>query len=204
MTFKESFDKYIKQYPDSRYYHSEKHIIDMLIDLSTYWTDFKEEFHIEENEEDKLYEILCYAILFHDIVYTVGAKDNEKKSAEFARSVLSDYKYVKDVCNLILSTKINHRKFDTPLKKILHDLDWKGFMFYDDICKNEEKIKTEAIRDGFNENQFVKGQLIFYKKIVKKKLYLTSNFHIFNIKAKRNIQKRIEELEKTNINKMQN
>lgn len=196
MDFREYYDKYIKLYPDKRYYHSgEWHINNMLIDLSTFWSDFEDEFEFDEKTEDCLFKIAQLTILFHDIVYRVGAKDNEEKSAEFARNVLSKYKYADEVCDLILSTKIDNKVFDTPLKKIIHDLDWKGFMFYDDLCINEEKLKAEALRDGFTEEKFYEGQLAFYKKIVKKNLYTTSTFHVFNVKAKRNIQKRINELE---------
>ena len=197
MDFHEYYEKYIQLYPDKRYYHSgEWHINHMLIDLSTFWSDFEDEFEFDEKREDCLFKIAQFAILFHDIVYKVGAKDNEEKSAEFARNALPQYKHIDEVCDLILSTKIDNKVFDTPLKKIIHDLDWKGFMFYDDLCLNEEKLKEEALRDGFTEEEFYTGQLAFYKKIVKKNLYVTSTFHIFNVKARRNIQKRINELER--------
>lgn len=195
MNFQKCYEKYIRLYPDKKYYHSgEWHINHMLIDLTTFWNDFVNEFGFNKKEEKKLFEIAKLVILFHDIVYKVGAKDNEEKSSEFARKELPKYKYIEDVCELILSTKIDNKKFDTPIKKIIHDLDWNGFMFYDNLCINEEKIKNEALRDGFTEEEFIKGQLKFYKKISKIKLYHTNLFYVFNTKAKRNILKRIDEL----------
>ena len=52
------------------------------------------------------------AIWFHDVVYDTRAKDNEERSADFAREVLSSGHLPEDcarkVCSLILATKHNH------------------------------------------------------------------------------------------------
>jgi predicted metal-dependent HD superfamily phosphohydrolase len=193
---KEMFSKYIQVYPqDKKYYHSKNHIDTLMIDVVSYWDDFVAAYEVKKKDEAILLETLYLAILFHDIVYKVGAKDNEEKSAEYVKNAIPEYKYLDEVVDLILSTKIDNKNFDTPLKKFFHDLDWKGFMFYDDMIVNEEKIKNEAIRDGFTEEQFREGQLNFYKSSAKKNLYLTPMFHIFNVKAKQNLLKRIKEME---------
>lgn len=195
MIFKDCYEKYIKVYPDGKYYHSGVwHINNMLIDLASYWNDYVSEFKLSSRESVRQFEVAQIAVLFHDIVYKVGAKNNEEKSAEFVRKAIPDYKYLDEVCDLILSTKVSNKVFDTPLKKFIHDLDFKGFMFYDDICVNEEKLKAEAVRDGFSEKEFLTGQMKFYRQMAKKDLYLTSMFYTFNMKAKRNILKRIKEL----------
>ena len=62
-----------------RKYHNLSHIYTML--------------QLADNEQNTILEpiMLKIAIWFHDIVYNAKRKDNEKKSADFARKVLGDY-----------------------------------------------------------------------------------------------------------------
>lgn len=193
----------LKYYPqESKYYHSKYHIIDMITQLFIYWEDFLKHCYYENVQADcnyklihnkeKSLEIIILAIIFHDVIYTVGRKDNEEKSAKFALEYLKDYQYKQEVAELILSTKVNNTLFDTAEKCILHDLDWSGFKSYNNMIYNEELIKNEAIRDGFTEEQFKEGQKKFYQMIENYSIYKI--FWKDNDIAHDNISKRIKEM----------
>src|SRR5262245_35431616 len=57
-------------------------------------------------------EAIEAAIWFHDLVYDTHAKDNEERSAEFGREVLTEgglpEAFARKVTSLILATKHNH------------------------------------------------------------------------------------------------
>lgn len=87
-----------KKYTEKkRYYHNLNHI-NWMLQLA------------EENKNQIVdMDVLLFSIWFHDIIYKSSKKDNEEKSADFARSTLQKFSIkevrVDKVCELILSTK---------------------------------------------------------------------------------------------------
>ena len=185
---------------DPKKYHTYWHITNLfeLYDLH------KEEFHKEfpTLNEDSLFT----AIAWHDCVYIPGCTLNEYLSAQaYYRTMKENPKFSECVetyfpaYSIILSTKIGNEIFDTPEKMVMHDLDWSGFCnYYHKMLENEEKIFYEATCDArYYEKEVRKNQLNFYKSIVNKDIYVTETFknlHCNEI-AKRNLEKRIKELE---------
>lgn len=79
----------------SRYYHNLSHIDSMLQKASEYKNQIKN------------YDAVVFAIWFHDIVYTATSKNNEEKSAVFAKKALksNSKEMIELVYQFILSTK---------------------------------------------------------------------------------------------------
>lgn len=98
-----------------RYYHNLNHISHML--------------HFAENDQDDLvdYDMLQFAIWYHDIVYKATKSNNELKSAQFAKKQLKslkiDTKRIEICENLIISTK-KHEIINAQNKDNAYLLDW--------------------------------------------------------------------------------
>jgi len=96
-----------------RFYHNSEHIEYML-----------------ENCPDSISQELFMAILFHDIVYVPGAKNNEEESAEYARKWLSantcedDTLDINKVCDLIMLTKNHDPKYLNDCSVVAGDEFW--------------------------------------------------------------------------------
>jgi len=179
-------------YPQERkYYHSVWHIMNMFENFSSR----KSQFNLSIKDELALF----FAILFHDVVYKVGSTENEDNSIEFAKEYFAINPIkgidVDAVYNLIDVTKVSHKNFDNELEKIIHDLDWIGFINYDIMVHNEELIHNEATRDGITDDEFFEGQRKFYSYALSFDIYKTDAFKIYNAQAKENIRRRIAELE---------
>lgn len=115
--------------------------------------------------------ILNMAILYHDVIYRVGAKDNEERSV---KAFLEEYNEIipegnlKGVCDLIMST--NKTPWDelTKLEKILVDADWNDYMDISSAKKHTYSIRAEVISSGFTEEEFNKGLYAFLNGICEK------------------------------------
>lgn len=59
-----------------RYYHNLQHLTHLMDQARQYQSTFKD------------YDALCFSIFYHDIMYSALRKDNETRSAEFARKKL--------------------------------------------------------------------------------------------------------------------
>lgn len=172
---------------DKNKYHTIHHIKNMFDLYKKYRKEFLSEF--PDLNENRLFQ----SIAWHDSVYVVGNKFNEDESAK---------KYLKEEDDIsakvyfaILSTKIGNIHFETDIEKVLHDLDWSGFIDYDTMIENEKKIIYEAICDNkFTEEEVKKNQKNFYKSFVNNDIYVTKTFKQFNKIAKQNLQKRIAEM----------
>lgn len=138
------YDKIFKEiqnlyFQNENFYHHWLHIVSCL-------NDFYEIRKMSENPD-----ALELAIIFHDIIYTPWASDNEEKSAEFASQYLKnlwyDDNFINQVKRLILMTK--HDKTPQTIdEKIIIDIDlaifWKNQNFYNRYISN--------IRDEFKRN----------------------------------------------------
>jgi len=98
-----------------RHYHNLNHIGHMLL--------------FAENDQADLndYDMLQFAIWYHDIVYKATKSNNEVKSAKFAKKQLKslqiDPKRVENCTNLIISTK-KHEILNTQNLDNAYLLDW--------------------------------------------------------------------------------
>lgn len=126
-------------FQNENFHHHRLHIVSCL-------NDFYEIRHMSENPD-----VLERAIIFHDIVYTPWATDNEERSAEFADKYLSnlwyDANFIAQVKHLVMMTK--HDKTPQTIdEKIIIDIDlaifWKNKNFYNRYISN--------IRDEFKRN----------------------------------------------------
>lgn len=200
--WKKQFDKFFKKlteqvlehYPEEKYYHSSKHITDMLSAAKF----ISEKIGSEVPELKKIVDCpeFVYSIVCHDVIYKTGANDNEEKSAEFACEFAEEFwQFDKEyVTELILSTK-EGAELDTIEKKILHDLDYMRFMNASSCKIALHGLQEEVLRDGFTKMQFFVGSLNFYNDLLKKeKIFVSPLFEVYNDRAKENIKETIKYL----------
>jgi len=118
-------------------YHNYRHTIDVYSAINTYASS-----NGVKNEEGFL---LKTAALLHDIVVVPGAKDNEEKSAEFARQYLPKIGYsheqAQKVGQLILATKMPQNP-NNYLEKLLCDADLDN-LGRSDFLELGEKVRSE-------------------------------------------------------------
>jgi predicted metal-dependent HD superfamily phosphohydrolase len=97
----------------NRHYHNLKHIENLVAQIQ----------QLSLSAHD--HAILIHVALFHDVIYKAGRKDNEQKSAEFARYWLSKLNFGTTesqlICDIIRATK-THRSSDF-LTQLFLDMD---------------------------------------------------------------------------------
>ena len=192
------YDKYIEKVKrfysfDSKKYHTIHHVKNLFKLYDQYKNEFLTEF--PDLNEDALF----WTIAWHDSVYIIGNKLNEKFSGELyieeMKMPIYGYSIVFDA---ILSTKIGTTEFKNPVQKVMHDLDWNGFATpYHIFQANAEKILYEATCKGrYTVEEVKKNQLEFYKPLFGKNIFITNTFSKFNEIAKKNVELIIEQLKK--------
>ena len=119
-------------YPDNDHYHSRQHIASMVDDFREHWHAFKEaypdDWHENCKDRDRAYGLGLLAVLFHDIVYEVGAEDNEERSAEIAVKSLSGISDISEkeldiIRGHILYTKLVPDEPSMRVSRYIRDLD---------------------------------------------------------------------------------
>jgi pantetheine-phosphate adenylyltransferase len=93
-----------------RRYHTERHLRDLLEQISAY-----------PNLSQKDQDILMLAALFHDIIYEPRRSDNEERSAQFLLDVSKHSPHITHVVQLIHDTK--HHVPSSPLSAIFCQMD---------------------------------------------------------------------------------
>lgn len=167
-----------------RYYHNLKHIKEVLEIIDNLHSKYKLDASLE------------FAAWFHDIVYNTRAHDNEEKSAEYARNLLSllniPSSTIDNTCRLILKTKHHKASEDDLESQILLDADLA-------ILGSEPERYYEymvGIRQEYGwapENEYVTAR----KRVLTSFLELAQIFHtpeLFNsleINARQNLKKEI-------------
>lgn len=106
---------------EGRYYHTSKHHLEDTLNLIN-----ESRFLYKLSEYD--FDLLILSALFHDIIYTPGAEDNEERSVElmktFNKSELNSSsisRMLTDLSKIILETK-NHIG-STKMSKLFQNLD---------------------------------------------------------------------------------
>ncbi|WP_412559442.1 hypothetical protein [Winogradskyella sp. MIT101101] len=170
----------------SRYYHNLAHIQNMLNQAE----DFKS--HVED------YDVLVFAIWYHDIIYKSTKNDNEVKSALFAKKALKsldfDEKKLKNIEDLIISTK-KHQiildENDDNAYLLDFDLsilgsDWKTYQNYTQQIRKEYKIYPEFMyKPGRKKvlQHFLERETLYFTEVYQDK---------FETQARENIIKELK------------
>jgi len=177
----------IKRFYDEekRYYHNLNHISYMLHLALTDQADLKD------------YDMLQFAIWYHDIVYKATKSNNELKSAIFARKRLKklkiDPKSIEDCTNLIISTK-KHEILNAQNQDNAYLLDWDLAILgtaWETYQSYTHKIRKEySMYPNFMYNKGRKKVLQHF--LERPRIYYTEKYHnLLEANARKNIQKEI-------------
>jgi len=124
-----------------RFYHTLEHIRSMVTDLESYPAPV----------EDR--DALLFSIFFHDLVYRVGRRDNEIRSADLFRERMSatPYTRIEKVCGQIVATRLHRVEGDADTNLLL-DLDLaifgypeKDYQRYTAQIREEHRLIPELI-----------------------------------------------------------
>lgn len=170
---------------EKRHYHNLNHLSYML--------------HLAENDQADLvdYDILRFAIWYHDIIYKTTKSNNELKSAEFAekqlKSLKIDSKRIENCSKLIISTKkheiLNAQNQDNAY---LLDFDlailgttWKSYELYTKQIRKEYSM--------FPNFMYKKGRKKVLQHFLERpRIYYTEKYHdLWEANARKNIQKEL-------------
>lgn len=170
---------------EKRYYHNLNHISHML--------------HFAENDQADLidYDILQFAIWYHDIVYKATKSNNEEKSADFAQKQLNtlkiDPKRIENCEKLIISTK-KHKILNAQNQDNSYLLDWDLAILgtaWETYELYTQKIRKEyAIFPNF---MYKKGRRKVLQHFLERpQIYYTEKYHdLWEANARKNIQKEL-------------
>lgn len=171
----------------NRHYHNLKHI-EVMLDLAK-----ENEVAITDFDE------VLFAIWFHVVVYKSRSKRNEKKSAKFALKSLKKFNFRElnknKIYQLILSTKEHKIIVDKDLDNAFlldFDLfilgqDWEVYQKYTQQIRKEYKLYPDFLYKPARKK-------VLANFLNRKKLYFTKKFqHLFEEKARENLQKELEQ-----------
>lgn len=183
-----SLDKILKIYASTdRHYHTWQHISQMLNNCSL----------LSEEELTKSQKL---AIIFHDVVYDVTKKDNEKQSAEFmvktVKTIDAEEERIVSIARDIILDTSNSQAINCPeFSPLVIDLDLA------DLASNWEVYLNfvNLIRDeyvSFSEEEWVKGRKYFLSRMLRRQfIFLTEGGKsLFEKQARDNMEKEYREL----------
>jgi predicted metal-dependent HD superfamily phosphohydrolase len=183
------FDELREAYTEpGRYYHTDKHVAECLAHFDQVRSLSHRPAEIE------------VALWFHDAVYDTRQSDNEERSAEWAKSFLSDVRtstqIIDRIVQLILATK-THEPYDADAELMLDvDLGILGspsgsFERYDSAIRQEYHwVPQDQYRTGRAQ--------ILTTFIERPQIYNTATFQKkYEQQARENLKKKIEELRLT-------
>ena len=170
----------------NRYYHTLSHIQNMLLQAKSF--------------EDKIvdFDALLFAIWYHDIIYKSTKKDNEEKSALFAKKSLKSLNFEENrlinIQNLILSTKKHFLILDKNMDNAYlldFDLsilgsDWDTYRNYTIQIRKEYKIYPDFMyKPGRKKvlQHFLERETLYFTKA-----YQATNEN----RARENLKKELE------------
>ncbi|WP_420571009.1 hypothetical protein [Kordia sp.] len=182
----ELWEEISKKYTSNqRHYHNLDHINYMLKLASKNKADLND------------YDLLLFAIWYHDIIYNATKSNNELKSAEFAQKRLEklqiDPKKIENCFNLIVSTK-KHEILNTQNQDNAYLLDfdlailgttWENYYAY------TKKIRKEYII--YPNFMYKKGRKKVLQHFLERpRIYYTKKYHdLWEAIARENIQKEL-------------
>lgn len=165
-----------------RHYHNLQHIHHML-DLAA-------------NDQADLhdYDIILFAIWYHDVIYNARKNNNEEKSALFAQKRLKrlkiESKRIESCTNLIISTK-KHEIINTNNQDNAYLLDWDLAILgtpWEVYQLYTQKIRREYA--VFPDFMYKKGRKkVLHHFLKRPKIYFTEKYHeLWETIARENIQ----------------
>lgn len=185
---KEIFNNILEAYEaKDRHYHNLNHIKSLL------------EFIGDRKDQIKDYDALIIAAWFHDVVYNTRTRDNEEKSAVFAREALENLgipeEIIKKAEGLIIATS----KHENPTGENDYSifLDGDLAILGSDIATYDNYAK--AIRQEYSwvsEEQYKQGRKQVLENFLKReRIYFTEETHgKFEARARENIMREITSL----------
>lgn len=188
LSINNTFNNLITAYSSpGRYYHTLKHILDVLITIDSLQGYAKNLAAVQ------------LAAWFHDIVYDTQAQDNEEKSADYACDLLSNLGLsshkIATVKRLILNTKYHQAAVDDFDCQVLLDADL-AILAADPIQYQEY---AKAIRQEYAwvpEAEYILGRKQVLERFLQRdRIYFTSlMFENAEQSARLNLQKEINGL----------
>lgn len=185
----ESFKVLVDHYSEPhRAYHTLNH-------LQNCFNEFNEVKHLLNNPDS-----VELAIWFHDVIYDIDKKDNEEKSAEFAKVFCQKNKlsedFAKKVEDHILATG-DHTLSSNSDTNYLIDIDMSILGYpINAIYQYEEQIYKEY-STVYNRKEYLIGRLGFLTKLKGYDIYKTNYFrNKYGQSCQDNIPKTIENLQK--------
>ncbi len=136
----ERIKDYARQHMPRLPYHNFDHALDV------YRVVTRRSQHLTEDQR----HCLQIAALLHDVVYEVGAQDNESRSAIVARQLMEKLDFpesqIRAVEDLILATRMPQRP-RTPLEEILCDADLDN-LGREDFFEQSRRLREETLAAG--------------------------------------------------------
>ncbi|BAZ42286.1 hypothetical protein NIES4101_82540 [Calothrix sp. NIES-4101] len=143
------------------------------------------------------------AAWFHDVIYDSQAKNNEEKSAEYARELLTSlnicHVIINDVCRLILNTKYHQAELNDFDSYLLLDADLSILG-----SSPEEYINyRQAIRQEYiwvPDDEYIAARRKILDNFLQRRIFFTDElFNNLELMARKNIQTEIIFLENFNF-----
>ncbi|MEM6719804.1 MAG: hypothetical protein AAF611_10835 [Bacteroidota bacterium] len=169
----------------NRYYHNLQHISYML--------------HLASTDAEHVvdYDVLQFAIWYHDIIYNATKSNNEAKSAKFAQKQLKtlkiDQKKIENCAELIISTK-KHEVLNTKNEDNAYLLDWDLAILgtpWESYFSYTQKIRKEY--SMFPNFMYKKGRKkVLQHFLARPRIYYTEKYNdLWEAVARENIQKEL-------------
>ena len=177
----------IKNYSErKRYYHNLVHINAMLKQAS------------ENKNNIQNYDEILFAIWFHDIIYKATSKNNEEKSADFAKSTLKKISNGKinidNVYQLIMSTKTheivltknNDNAFLLDFDLSILGQSWELYQTYIQNIRKEYKIYPDLLYKPARKK-------VLEHFLNRENLFFTEKYQdLFEVNARKNLEHEIQ------------
>jgi predicted metal-dependent HD superfamily phosphohydrolase len=186
IAIQKAFTQIVKAYSSpNRHYHTLQHIHHVLNTIETL------KFHTHNLAEVQL------AAWFHDVVYDTRAKDNEERSADYARDLLSSLDIplsnISTIISLILNTKSHKAAVDDFDSQVLLDADL-AILAANPIEYREYSDRIRQEYAWVSEADYITGRRQVLEKFLQRdRIYFTpSMFDIAEQSARFNINAEIE------------
>ncbi len=168
-----------------RHYHNDEHIDHCLELLEVAKTEMQ------------LSDAVELAIWFHDVIYVIGASDNEERSVELfmqlSKGQLQE-ELRQHVSSLIMSTT-HDRQPETIDERILVDIDLSSFgLSWDRFKEDGDNVRKE--QSHLSDRDFFRKQMQFQESLLNRARFYCSDFfyEMFEATARENLSRHLDVL----------
>jgi predicted metal-dependent HD superfamily phosphohydrolase len=178
------YDEVVRRYAEpQRRYHTLDHVGDCLQRFD----------RIRDRLDDP--DAVELAIWFHDVIYDLGARNNERRSAEFyaARAAGAELVRCRRVCSLILITRHCQAARGND-RAYMVDIDLAGFgLPWDEFQRQSDLVRGEF--PDLDEAQYRAGQLPFFRRLLaRRRFFCTDDFYVaLESRARANVARTVAE-----------